>query len=156
MQLCHRRYIPKEAERMTGNLDLSKRNVDFVVGLQMVLHVIGQFERVHRRQWREEHVLGGDQDTALNWSLISGPGRDLGDHIAAAIRWRRAFIFLDPIRRQRVSHAKILVMEHGASHGVSHGPAFWQWGYGVTGARPSAPYQNVCLRRLCLALRVAG
>src|SRR5208283_3774479 len=70
MQLRDRGPIGKEGKRVAGDRGQRWRYFYFVISLQMIPRVVDQFERVARRQWREEHILRRDQDRPSICSLV--------------------------------------------------------------------------------------
>ena len=104
------------------------------------------------RQRCKKHVLGSDQDTATSRSLERVRRAELRQHVAAAIRRRRAFVFLDPFLGERVGDFKILVAENV----VHHVSAFRHRRRGIAGTRPCTLYQNDSRRNLYIRLSVIG
>src|ERR1700727_1843741 len=118
---------------MAGNLNISRSGFNLVVGRQVILRIMDEFQGIRGRQRGEEHILRGDQDTRSRRSLERGPGTELRQDVATEIRRRGAVVFLDPIRRQRVGHSKIRATE-GI---VGYVPVFWNGSYRIACARPS-------------------
>src|SRR5258708_30506564 len=99
MQLSDWRPIRKESKWAFSDLGRSRRHFHFVVGLQLVLGILDEFQRVRRRQRRKEHILSSDQDSPASRSFERAVRADLSHHIATTVRRTGPFVFLLPIRR---------------------------------------------------------